>query len=167
MKSKNKYIALLFVVIVLCPIFTLIYFPVKEKILQYQAFEQMETESLEALTVHKSSVVWVRNGKEILYQQALYDVKSIVAIGDSLSMLVLKDTKEMELLAIRDRIYLPWSAEHKFVQEQAQELVWTNEITIISLNFSLEKVVNTLFSTYTSQLESGIKKPCYSPPWIS
>ncbi len=167
MKNSKKYIALFFVAVVLCPLLVAVYFPIKEKFLQHHAFEKMETEALEVLTIHKDSLVWVKQGKEILYQQELFDVKNIIQIGDSIKMSGLKDTKEMELYAIRDRQHKAWGADNGLVQEQVQKIVWSNQIEIISFNFLIKESESLAFPFYESRLEAGINKPCFSPPWLS
>lgn len=127
----------------------------------------METEALEVLTIHKDSLVWVKQGKEILYQQELFDVKHLRLIGDSIKMSGLKDTKEMELYALRDRIHTSCSTDGRLAQEQVQKLIWSNEIRIISFNFLIKESESLAFPFYESKLECGFKTPCFSPPWLS
>lgn len=132
--------------------------------MEHQAFENLEKKSLETITIHRDSLVWVKQGKEILYQRELFDIKQITKVGDSIIILGLKDTKEMELHALRDRVHSPWSTDNKIVQEQVHKLVWTNQMSVVCLNITLLKAEGQTFFSYKSLLQSGINETIYSPP---
>ena len=165
--NQRHHIALFLTIVIVCPLFTMVYFPIKEKYLEILAFEKMEKAALQTITIAKKDLVWVKSGKEIIFKNDLYDVEKIKASGDSLILSVLKDKDEMQLLALKNKINTS-SKEHSLViQKQASQLLWTNNFMPMDADIFISVVLKPKFINYTSSLEKGASKSCFSPPWLS
>ena len=165
--NQRHHIALFLTIVIVCPLFTMVYFPIKEKYLEILAFEKMEKAALQTITIAKKDLVWVKSGKEIIFKNDLYDVEKIKASGDSLILSVLKDKDEMQLLALKNKINTS-SKEHSLViQKQASQLSWTNNFMPMDADIFISVVLKPKLLNYTSSLEKGALKSCFSPPWLS
>ena len=145
----------------------MVYFPIKEKYLEILAFEKMEKAALQTITIAKNDLVWVKSGKEIIFKNDLYDVEKIKISGDSLILSVLKDKDEMQLLALKNKINTSNKEHSLVIQKQAFQLSWTNNIMPMDDVIFISVVLKPKFLSYTSSLEKGASKSCFSPPWLS
>lgn len=71
---------------------------VKQQIVQYQRNEKFGKEILQTITVSSTAIHWVKPGKEILFDGKLFDVKSYITRGSSISLTGFFDDKEDKLV---------------------------------------------------------------------
>lgn len=124
----------------------------------------METEKLKLLSIAKDDLVWLKEGKEIIFNSELYDVKEILETGDSLLLFVFKDIDEKKLLAIKKRIDYTTAEQSLVVIEDAERLDWTSfqifpDNDVLMVKNSKPKTVH-----YKSNLEQGANTDCFPPP---
>jgi hypothetical protein len=98
MHSLTKpLIASVFIAVVCMPFAMSIYFVGKQQSIHLNIARQFKIRQLETISIHKTSVTWVREGKELLVNDKLFDVKFFSETGDYLKVTGLFDTKEDEL----------------------------------------------------------------------
>ena len=71
---------------------------VKQQIAQYQRNEKFSKEILQTITVSSEAVYWVKAEKEVLFNGKLFDVKSYIKKGNSISLTGFFDDKEDKLV---------------------------------------------------------------------
>ncbi len=82
---------------VAAPFFLFVVFGVKQKIIQHQMLEQLESASLQTITINKVDITWVKKNKEIIVNGKLFDVKSYTVAGDKIILTGLYDDDEDKL----------------------------------------------------------------------
>lgn len=98
MHSLTKRIIASVIIAVACMPFTMsIYFVAQQQLIHINVERQFKIQSLETISIHKTRVAWVREGKELLLNDKLFDVKFFSESGDYLKVTGLFDTKEDEL----------------------------------------------------------------------
>jgi len=66
----------------------------RKSIAKIIAAENLEHEQLLTLRVHHSNIRWVEEGRELVYNNQLYDVDSYQAVGDSIVFSGIADVEE-------------------------------------------------------------------------
>lgn len=70
----------------------------KQKLIQYQRRERLETELLETITVSPKNIYWISPGKEAMIDGELFDVESMRSEGGKMYFTGIFDSKEDKLL---------------------------------------------------------------------
>ena len=95
---KKITTAFILLLILAVPLFFSISVLVKQQVAQYQRNEKFSKEILQTITVSTAAIYWVKPGKEILFDGKLFDVKSYVKKGNSISVTGFFDDKEDKLV---------------------------------------------------------------------
>lgn len=96
--SKKIITAFVILLILAIPLFFSVSVLVKQQIAQSQRNEKFSKEILQTITVSSSEIYWVKPEKEILFKGKLFDVKSYVKKGSSISLTGFFDQKEDKLV---------------------------------------------------------------------
>jgi hypothetical protein len=94
---SSKITALFFLIAVFAPLIYICSFQVKQLIIQSEALEKLKTESLQEITISKDDVRWIKNGKELILDNRLFDVERFQQVNDSLILFGLFDEEETRL----------------------------------------------------------------------
>lgn len=98
MHSLTKRIIASLIIALACMPFTMsIYFVAQQQLIHVNVARQFKIQPLETISIHKTRVSWIREGKELLINDKLFDVKFFSEAGDYLRVTGLFDTKEDEL----------------------------------------------------------------------
>ncbi len=74
-----------------------VYFLVKQQCIKAEMEEKLEACSLTTITLLKKNIQWVEQGKELIVQGELFDVKEVTQKNDSLVISGLFDSAEKEI----------------------------------------------------------------------
>ncbi len=155
-------------VVIFFPLSALIYFPIQEKYLEYQALEKMESSALQALVLAKCEIVWEEKGKELILDNVFYDVKKMEHFGDSVKIFVLEDNKEKELYALRKRLDAQQDSKENCGLERIIHLIYLNNATlVVHIPAQSQRSCSNIFAEFTDSLQEGIVVAYESPPWLA
>ena len=96
---QKKITAFGLLLLVAIPLFFSVGILVKQKIIQYQRSERLETELLQTITISSEKINWVKPGKEILVDGKLFDVKSFKTEEKKILLTGFFDSEEDNLIA--------------------------------------------------------------------
>jgi len=88
----------MFLLIMAVPVFLSLKFIVEESLILLEVEEKLETETLLAVKVAKTDIIWIKPGKEILLGGQFFDVKHTESKNDTLILTGYFDIEETELL---------------------------------------------------------------------
>jgi hypothetical protein len=94
----RKIVAAFVLLLLATPLFFSISVLIKQQIAQSQRNEKFKKEILQTITVSTTAVYWVKPEKEILYDGKLFDVKSYIKKGTTISLTGFFDHKEDKLV---------------------------------------------------------------------
>jgi hypothetical protein len=94
MYKKKKIMAFSLLLLVAMPLLIFSFLQLKQKHIQYQMEERLELASLKTIELSNNSFTWTKNGKEILINNKLFDVKSFVKKESSIVFTGLYDKDE-------------------------------------------------------------------------
>ena len=98
MYKQKKYIfALPLLLMVLMPMLVCVYFLVKQQGIKAKMEEKLEECSLITITLLKKNIQWMEQGKELIVQGELFDVKESTQKNDSLVISGLFDSEEKKI----------------------------------------------------------------------
>jgi hypothetical protein len=97
MNSFKKIISFSLLTIVTMPIVLCSYFLWQQHGIKEEMEEQLEAKNLTTIKVHKNSIQWIEDDKEILVNNQMFDVKSIEQNNDTLIITGLFDYAEKEI----------------------------------------------------------------------
>jgi hypothetical protein len=97
-RCKKIITAFILLLILAIPLLFSVSVLVKQQVAQYQRNEKFSKEILQTITVSSAAIYWVKPGKEILFNGKLFDVKSYVKKGNSISLTGFFDDKEDKLV---------------------------------------------------------------------
>jgi|GEM_PF-605975 len=97
-RIQNKITASAILLLVALPLLFSVFFVVRQKIIQHEAMENLETASLRTITIPYAELHWLKKGREAVIDGKLFDVKSYVITNEKISLTGLFDEKENELL---------------------------------------------------------------------
>lgn len=95
---KKQTTALGFLILTALPLFYAAGIFIKQTILQQQRRMRFKTETLVTIQLPASEIVWVKQGKEILHNGQMFDVKSLKASGSIVELTGFYDHKEDKLI---------------------------------------------------------------------
>jgi hypothetical protein len=95
---KKQITALGLLLLVAMPLILSVGIFIKQKLIQLQRRERFETELVQTITVPAEKIYWVKQGKEILLNGKLFDVKSFKTAGDNIILTGFYDHKEDKLV---------------------------------------------------------------------
>jgi hypothetical protein len=96
---RKKILVAVLLLAVAAPLFFSGVFLLRHKLIQHEMEEQLETASLQTLTLPATTVTWVKKDKEVLINGRLFDVKSISFTQNNITLTGLFDTDEDDLMA--------------------------------------------------------------------
>ncbi len=96
-KHKKNIFAFPLLLMVLMPMLVCVYFLVKQQCIKAEMEEKLEECSLTTITLLKKNIQWVEQGKELIVQGELFDVKEVTQKNDSLVISGLFDSAEKEI----------------------------------------------------------------------
>lgn len=105
----------------------------KQYVAKCIAAERMESEELTRFRVPKSTIRWVEEGKELVYENQLYDVKSFFYLHDTISFTGVSDEIET---SIENRLALMLNTS------RADETFKTIGISIVDFLASLPPMID-------------------------
>lgn len=97
LKHKKNIFAFPLLLMVLMPMLVCVYFLVKQQCIKAEMEEKLEACSLTTITLLKKNIQWVEQGKELIVQGELFDVKEVTQKNDSLVICGLFDSAEKEI----------------------------------------------------------------------
>jgi hypothetical protein len=99
MNLYKKIISCALLLLVAAPLFIYAIFCIKQKIIQVQMQEALEQSSLQTIVINKVEVNWEEEGKEIIINGELFDVKSYnTTTTDSVILTGIYDKEETALI---------------------------------------------------------------------
>ena len=96
----KRWLPVFFMLVIFMPMLLSVSLLVWQQIIQHQMLEQLEAENLTTIIIKKSSIHFIRVGKEIEVDGKLFDVAEISIKNDSCVLKGLYDEKEVSLLQI-------------------------------------------------------------------
>lgn len=96
LKSK-KILAFVLLLIVATPIFFFTGFLIKQKMIQHEMKEKLESSFLQTITVNLTDIKWVKKNKEVIIGDRFFDVKSYTIENDKIILTGLYDEAEKKL----------------------------------------------------------------------
>jgi hypothetical protein len=97
--ATQKITALLFTLLGFAPLLFIIITHIKQQEIRHNMKHQLELKMLQTITLSINDVHWIREGKEILINGRMFDVKSFKAAGtDEISFTGLYDEEETALV---------------------------------------------------------------------
>lgn len=157
--------ALGLLLLVAIPLFFTIGMMVSQKIIQVHSRERLERETLQTISIPSQQVYWVKQGKEILVDGKLFDVKSFSQQADKIIFTGVFDGKENRLVKhIKELTEQKKGADSPFTQLAVKFLF--SPVYCESDNFSIQnswKISAMQFSAYTEQVLTGFY-PADTPP---
>lgn len=127
---KKSFTALGFLLITAAPLFFSISVLVRQQIVQYQREERLEKEKLQTITLSSEAVIWVKAGKEILYNGRLFDVKSYEKKGADIRFTGFFDCKEYKLVQQIEKLALQKNQSGSPFNEQAIKFIFFPAFTV-------------------------------------
>lgn len=97
LQGFRKISAVGLVLLIAMPLVFTIGILVKQKIIQFQRLERIETEQLQTITVAAENIHWVKKGKEILLAGNLFDIKYLEKKNGKLILTGFFDKEEDDL----------------------------------------------------------------------
>ena len=83
--------------LILAPVLLFLGFSIKQKLIQVEIRDKMETSRLQTITIKMDKLQWVNERKEILISGKLFDVEFFTVSNDNIILTGLFDGKEDEL----------------------------------------------------------------------
>jgi hypothetical protein len=80
--ATKKISALLFILLGFTPLLFIIYTSIKQQEIRHNMKRQLEIKMLHTITLEKNDVYWLKDGKEIIINGRMFDVKSFQPAGD-------------------------------------------------------------------------------------
>ncbi len=102
-KYNKNIFAFPLLTMVLMPMLVCVYFLVKQQCIKAEMEEKLEACSLLTITLLKKNIHWMEQGKELIVQGELFDVKEVTQKNDSLVISGLFDSAEKE---IKQKLFL-------------------------------------------------------------
>ena len=95
---KQKITAYSLLLLIALPLLFSVFFLVKQNTIRVAAQDQLNTSSLQTITIPLSELHWLNNEKELLIAGKLFDVKSYTITNNTITLTGLYDNKEDELV---------------------------------------------------------------------
>ena len=165
-QAQKKITAFGLLLLTEIPLFFSVGIIVKQKVLQYQRNERLETEYLQTITVSAKDFHWIKPQKEALLDGKLFDVKSFKIEGNKISLTGFFDSKEDNLVQnIKDLVHQKNRSDGPFSELALKFLLSPlySEPTFFSLQDSW-RIVARQFSTYTEVAVIGFGPATTHPP---
>ncbi|MEP7255630.1 MAG: hypothetical protein ABI666_07620 [Ferruginibacter sp.] len=139
---------------------------VKQKIIQFQRKERLETELLQTITTSSEKIYWVNLGKEVLIEGELFDVKSFKTQGEKIFLTGIFDKEEDNLLREMDNFTQQKNEPNNPINQLAFKFIFA-PVYKESVLFSLQNSWHTVFmqfSTYAEVILKGYYAIAIHPP---
>ena len=91
-------------IIILCPVVIFYTLSIYQKVVQHLMEEKMEQAFLQTIVVKNGTFVWTKNGKEILVNGKMFDVKFYSNTGDEVIFKGLYDEEEKKIIKELDAL---------------------------------------------------------------
>ena len=98
-KTIRSFIILFLMALVSLPMLYSAYLYAKKQAVRREMKERLERQALTTVRIHNNSVYWIEKGKEILVNDRMFDIKSIVQDGDYVEFSGLYDDEEKAIEA--------------------------------------------------------------------
>ena len=98
MQKQKKTTAGILALLVALPLLFSVFFLVKQNTIRVEAEDQLNTTSLQTITIPLSELHWLNNEKELLIAGKLFDVKSYTFANNTVTLAGLYDNNEDELV---------------------------------------------------------------------
>lgn len=95
---QKKLTANVLLLLIVMPLLFSVFLLVRQKLIQQEAVENLETASLQTITIRYADLHWLKSGEEVVIDGKLFDVRSYTLVNDQISLTGLYDGKEDELL---------------------------------------------------------------------
>ena len=165
-RGQKKITAFGLLLLIAIPLFFSVGIIVKQKVLQYQRNERLDTEFLQTITVSAENLYWIKPQKEALLDGKLFDVKSFKTDGDQISLTGFFDSKEDKLVQnIKYLVHQKNKSNSPFSELAIKFLLAPvyNEPTIFSFQ-DYWRIVARQFSTFTEEVVIGFGPATTHPP---
>ena len=163
---KKQITALGLLFLVTMPLFISVGLFIKQKVIQLQRRQRFETELVQTITIPSEKIYWVKQGKEILVNGRLFDVKSFTTTGNHMTLTGFYDHEEDKLvkhftnLIHDDDDYR--RPPHQFIVKFLCYPVY-KELTRFSLQNNWQ-IIDRQFPDYTEALSSPDCAAALPPP---
>ncbi len=98
--KKRKAISVFFICIAILPFISLICLQIYQQHVRHEMEESLEDDSMQTIVLPESELRWIKAGKEIIYKQQMFDIKSISIENGMATIKGLFDKKEKEILRL-------------------------------------------------------------------
>ena len=163
---KKKITAFGLLLLVAIPLFFSVAVLVKQKIIHYLREERFDTELLQTIAASPEEFHWVKQGKEIMIEGKLFDVKSYKTEADKVLLTGFFDDKEDNLLLEIKNITHPKNEPNSPINQLVAKFIFTtvyNESTLFYFQ-NPWYIVTSQFSTYTEVILKGYGATAIHPP---
>jgi hypothetical protein len=163
----KKILPLALLLIVAVPIFFSVRFVVKQKLIQSQMKEKLELATLQTITFPLAGITWAKEGKEVIIEGKLFDVKSFTIANGQITLKGLFDGDEDRLFAeMKNSLQQKKDATNPLSQVKCIFLPLYTE----TISFSLEnkwKAVACFFPAYAEPITALYYGSTAPPPKFS
>jgi hypothetical protein len=142
MNFIKKIISFGMLLLVAAPLIIFSAYSVKQKIVQIEMEEALEQRMLQTITLNNAAVIWEEEGKEIIIDGSLFDVKSYCIIKDKIILTGLYDMQETALKQQVEKL-----------QQQKNNSENSNDNVVLKFMFTvaiLPNQIESFFFTSTS-----------------
>jgi len=138
---------------------------IKQKVLQFQREQRFETELSQTVIVSAENISWIEEGKEILIDGNLFDVKSVKKSGKNMLLTGFFDEKEESIVKhIKDTEQQKNDSGSPLHQLSLKFSFLPNykEFTSFSIQ-NIWRIISRLFPVYVESVSSMVY-PAVAPP---
>ncbi len=155
--KRSTGVPLFFIAVIAMPFVLYVSLLLRQQWLQHEMLEKLETSHLTTIIIKKDKLAWVKNGKELITDGKLVDVKEITETSDCYVVKGIYDKAEDELVKLLNKTadHSSKIPLHQLVSKLAVHFFWVNQspqfiaesFTLFSKAFYPANAVNiSLFS---------------------
>ena len=162
--TSKKIISFFFLSVFLIPVLLLLSIFIQQQFIQHAMLEKLEAGNTETIFVKKSSIRWIRPGKEVEINGKMFDVKNVVIHQDYYELKGLFDEKEAMLIVVLKKLqHQPNNnpGHIAFAKVNAAVLFFEN---IKEFNFSTFSISGDLFANSGVTALLSFSSELVSPP---
>ena len=165
MRSPKTIAGIPIILIVLLPCLFCLYFQVKHHLIRVEMREKLERENLQTIVIPANEFRWYEEGREIIVEGTMFDVKTIVRRGDNYIITGLFDEAETELHIAMGKLQ---QKKGEGPDAQLLTIVFAETFTPPSLSDALETTYDNNLSSHNvitdEQLYNTILSILTPPP---
>lgn len=158
---SKKILVFALLLIVAMPVFFSVGFLVRQKLIEHEMMEKLESASLQTVTVPLANIAWVKKDKEAIINGKLFDIKSLTISGNNAIVTGLYDDDESKLHEV---------VKNLFQQKNKQSSPFSNlavkffSLPITTANSAISVIANW---HYISQQHFKYSEKIPVPPFLA